>query len=122
LIDRKKIGETDCPRSFFADDHDEGEISISKEVLPELPDGYEETILGKSRGCKKQFRHPSGVHVREYADRFVIHKDNFDPRFAPLSHIVSDAPCSAVALGLASIFAWKALVRREKRRRLKEGE
>ena len=54
-------------------------ISISKEVLPELPPEYSETTLGDLRGAKRQYR-SSAAHVREYEDRFTIHIDREDPR------------------------------------------
>jgi len=77
--------------------HDE--IVIPKSVMPELPPGYEETSLGERMGAVRQFRNRSGVHVREYEDRFVVHLDRFDPRSEPLKHLLFDSPETLVALG-----------------------
>ena len=77
---------------------EDGELSISKEVLQELPEGYEETSLGEKRDAIRQFRGPSGLHIREYNDRFVIHQDKIDPRRNPIGHLLLDAPERPLAL------------------------
>jgi hypothetical protein len=84
---------------------DDEEFSISKEVLQELPADYEETSLGELRGAIRQYRGPSGLHVREYNDRFVIHQDSVDPRSDPIGHLLFDAPETALALTTAFCFA-----------------
>jgi hypothetical protein len=78
------------------------EISISKDVLPTL-EGYdlEETILGDPKGCIKQYRNSSGLHVREYSDRFVIHRDEVDPRDDPIGHLIRDSPETLLSFGSA---------------------
>jgi hypothetical protein len=73
------------------------DISISKEVLPELPNDYQETSLGDRRGAKKQYRSTStsssgNLHAREYDNKFTIHIDQEDPRRNPIGHLVKDAP------------------------------
>lgn len=75
------------------------EIFISKEVLTTLPEEYRETVVGDRRGALRQYRHPSGMHVREYRDGFVVHRDRFDPRAHPVSHLLSDSPETMLALG-----------------------
>ena len=75
------------------------EIFISKEVLTTLPEEYRETMLGDRRGALHQYRHPSGMHVREYRDGFVVHRDRFDPRAHPVRHLLSDSPETMLALG-----------------------
>jgi len=81
------------------------EISISKEVLQELPVEYEKTRLGEPRGSVRQYRGPSGLHIREYSDRFVIHRDRVDPRKDPIGHLLIDAPEARVHfISLLSIF------------------
>ena len=83
-------------------DLDQMEISISKEVLPSL-EGYDlqETILGEARGSIKQYRNSAGLHVREYEDRFVIHRDKVDPRTDPIGHLLKDSPENVVSFGAA---------------------
>lgn len=78
------------------------EISISKEVLPSL-EGYnlEETILGEARGSIKQYRNSAGLHVREYEDSFVLHRDKIDPRTDPIGHLLRDSPENLVSFGAA---------------------
>ncbi|MDG6923680.1 MAG: hypothetical protein JRN67_10365 [Nitrososphaerota archaeon] len=82
------------------------EISISKDVLPSLDEEvFQETSIGDSRGAIKQYRSASGVHVREYSDRFVVHLDSFDPRTDPLAHLIVDSPESIFAFGTASFLS-----------------
>lgn len=82
------------------------EITIYKEVLQSLDeDVFQETFLGDPQGAIRQYRSASGVHVREYADRFVVHVDYFDPRTAPIAHLLVDSPESVFAFGAASLFS-----------------
>jgi hypothetical protein len=97
-------------------------ISISKEVLPSLDGlGFSETILGERRGSLRQYRNASGIHVREYPDRFVIHRDRVDPRSDPLGHLVKDSPETLLAFGTASLVFFGAGKDHSKRSR-DEGE
>lgn len=76
------------------------EISISKEVLHSLEElGFTETVLGDPRGCVRQYRNSTGLHVREYDDRFVVHRDEIDPRTNPIGHLMKDSPETLLALG-----------------------
>lgn len=85
------------------------EISVSKDVLPSIEEfGFEETILGDLKGSLKQYRNSTGLHVREYRDRFVIHRDQVDPRVDPLGHLVRDSPETLFSLGGAFIASRKA--------------
>ena len=78
------------------------EISISKEVLPSLEEyGFAETVLGDPKGCLRQYRNATGLHAREYSDRFVVHKDQVDPRTDPVGHLTKDAPEMLLAAGAA---------------------
>jgi hypothetical protein len=61
----------------------------------------EETILGDPKGCIKQYRNSSGLHVREYSDRFVIHRDEVDPRDDPIGHLIRDSPETLLSFGSA---------------------
>src|SRR3984893_14486985 len=86
---------------------DEG-LSISKKVLNDLEGfGFDETILGDSRGSLRQYRNARGVHVREFRDHFEIHVDEIDPRTNPLGHLISDSPETLVAFAATSILARK---------------
>ncbi|MEM3267842.1 MAG: hypothetical protein QXR69_04045, partial [Conexivisphaerales archaeon] len=68
------------------------EIVVRKSLMPELPDTFKESMLGYPHGSIKQYRDDTGVHVREYKDKFVIHIDRVDPRKSLLGHLVSDSP------------------------------
>lgn len=82
------------------------EISISKEVLQSLDeDVFQKTSLGDPQGAIRQYRSVSGVHVREYADRFIVHMDYFDPRTAPIAHLLVDSPESVLGFGVASLLS-----------------
>ncbi len=81
------------------------EIAISKSVMPEIPEGFEQTILGSPEGAIRQYRGKSGLHVREYGDRFVVHQDSFDPRENPLGHLLFDSPETLLALGSAAFLS-----------------
>src|SRR5208337_1879190 len=76
------------------------EITIPKEGLVVGSD-FEETVLGHTQGAIKQYRGPLGAHLREFADSFKLHKDEVDPRFDPLGHLVKDAPddLAGIAVG-----------------------
>ena len=78
------------------------EISISKEVLPSLEEyGFAETLLGDAKGSVRQYRNSSGLHVREYHDKFVVHEDKVDPRVDPIGHLIRVSPETLFALGSA---------------------
>lgn len=93
---------------------DSKDIVISKEILPELPPDYEETYLGDSRGAKKQYRsHSSGLHVREYDDKFTIHIDRADPRRNPIGHLIKDSPETIAAAATTLYFVRRSLEKRK---------
>ena len=78
------------------------EMSISKEVLSSLEEyGFTETLLGDGKGSKRQYRNSSGLHVREYYDKFVVHEDTVDPRVDPIGHLIKDSPETLIAFGSA---------------------
>jgi hypothetical protein len=82
------------------------EISISKEILPSLEGyGFTETVLGDPKGSRRRYRNSTGLHVREYHDRFMVHEDNIDPRVDPIGHLVKDSPETLLALGTAFVFS-----------------
>jgi hypothetical protein len=94
-------------------DDEEDSLRISKEVLPSL-EGFEfaETILGDPEGSLRQFRNSSGVHIREYAEYFEIHKDRFDPRTNPIGHLIRDSPETIAAFGVASLLTGPVTVKK----------
>jgi hypothetical protein len=82
------------------------EISISKEVLPSIEEcGFTETILGDGRGSIRQYRNSTGLHVREYRAKFIVHKDKADPRVDPIGHLVKDSPETLFAFGSSFLFS-----------------
>ncbi len=84
------------------------EISISKDVLPSIEEfGFEETLLGDQKDSLKQYRNSTGLHAREYRDKFVIHRDQVDPRVDPIGHIIRDSPETLLSLGGAFIASRK---------------
>lgn len=93
------------------EDDSKGDISISKEVLPELSPDYEETSLGDRRGARKQYR-SSNVHIREYNDKYTIHIDRADPRKDPVAHLLKDAPETIAAAATSLYFARRSFERR----------
>ena len=74
------------------------EIKVPKELREFMLENAEETLLGEKNGAYKQYRY-GNLHIREYADKFLVHNDRIDPRKDPVGHLVYDAP--EVLVGLA---------------------
>jgi hypothetical protein len=86
------------------------EISISKDILPDLPNEFEETTVGDRRGSVRQFRADgTNVHIREYEDKFTIHIDREDPRKNPMGHLIKDSPETIAAFATSLYFQRKNL-------------
>jgi len=71
------------------------DIMIPKRILPRLPSGFEMTTLGYERkGALAQYRGPDAIHVHEYLDHWLFHRDHGDPRTfeGVLAHLLFDAP------------------------------
>ena len=67
--------------------------NIPKEEATRLPPCFEETFLGEmEEGVKRQYRGPYGAHVREFHDRWVLHRDHVNADQDPLGHLLKDAP------------------------------
>ncbi|MEM3671123.1 MAG: hypothetical protein QW767_05190 [Thermoprotei archaeon] len=81
----------------------ESPVVIPRDVIPVLPDCFEETLLGNPKSSIKQYRCVHGLHVREYADVYEIHADRFDPRKHPLLHLLSDTTTGRAAMVLIAI-------------------
>ena len=85
------------------------DIRIPKKILPRLPSGFEITTLGYEReGALAQYRGPDAIHVHEYPDHWLFHKDYGDPRTFEgfLTHLRFDAPeipLSIMAGGVSGI-------------------
>jgi hypothetical protein len=53
-----------------------------------------------------------GIHIREYADKYVVHWDHADPSVDPVGHLIYDAGHwlviggIAVSIALLGLFAW----------------
>lgn len=74
------------------------EIEVPKELREFMFEEAKETILGQKNGALKQYRY-GNLHIREYADKFLVHTDKIDPRVNPIGHLVYDAP--EVLIGIA---------------------
>ncbi len=46
-----------------------------------------------------------GLHVKEYDDYYLIHRDRWDPSIDPLRHIIEDSPQWLPILGIGGILA-----------------
>jgi len=67
--------------------------SIPKEEATRLPPCFSPTFLGEmENGAERQYRGPYGSHVREFRDRWVLHRDHVDADQDPLGHLLQDAP------------------------------
>ncbi len=77
-------------------------ITISKRIMKNVPQECEETILGDLYGAYRQYRCDSNIHILEYTDKFLVHKDRFDPRRDPFAHLIYDSPEILLALGIGS--------------------
>lgn len=77
-------------------------ITISKRIVKNVPQECEETILGDFNGAYRQYRCDPNIHILEYTDKFLIHKDRFDPRRDPFAHHIYDSPEILLALGIGS--------------------
>lgn len=78
-------------------------ITIPKSIMKNVPQECEETILGDFNGAYKQYRCDPNIHILEYTDKFLVHKDRFDPRRNPFAHLIYDSPEILLALVIASI-------------------
>jgi hypothetical protein len=85
------------------------DIIIPKKVLPRLPAEFELTTLGYPKeGALAQYRGPDAIHVHEYPDHWLFHRDYSDPRTLEglLAHLLFDAPeipLSLIAAGASGI-------------------
>jgi len=77
-------------------------ITISKRIMKNVPQECQETILGDFNGAYRQYRCDPNIHILEYTDKFLVHKDRFDPRRDPLAHLMYDSPEILLALGIGS--------------------
>jgi len=82
------------------------EIVYPKSYARTLLHGAKETWLGYPKGALRQYR-KENLHIREYADKFLVHEDRVDPRADPLGHLIYDAP--EVLAGIAGAILGAAL-------------
>ncbi len=80
------------------------DIVIPKTMMPTVPPGFEKTILGEPKGAIAQYRGPGNLHLREYDDRWTLHRDYGDPRTLGglIIHIFLDAPEIGISLLIAA--------------------
>ncbi|MGB6626654.1 MAG: hypothetical protein WBE61_00805 [Nitrososphaeraceae archaeon] len=80
----------------------DGNIIIPRSVRPIID--YDQTHLGDKKVARRQFRY-GNLHIREYDNHYIVHRDKIDPRTDPLAHLLVDAPeyliavLSAVSVG-----------------------
>ena len=85
------------------------DIMIPKRILLRLPPEFETTTLGYPKeGALAQYRGPDAIHVHEYPDHWLFHRDYGDPRTFEglLAHLLFDAPeipLSIMAGGVSGI-------------------
>lgn len=85
------------------------DIKIPKKILPRLPAEFELTTLGYPKeGALAQYRGSDAIHVHEYPDHWLFHRDYGDPRTFEglLAHLLFDAPeipLSIMAAGASGI-------------------
>jgi hypothetical protein len=71
------------------------DIFVSKKILQRLPSDFKITKMGYPRkGAVAQYRGPNAIHVHEYPNHWLFHRDHSDPRTLKgvLSHLLFDAP------------------------------
>ncbi len=80
------------------------DIVIPKTMMPTVPPGFEETILGEPKGAIAQYRGPGNLHLREYNDRWTLHRDYGDPRTLDglVIHMFLDAPEIGISFLIAA--------------------
>lgn len=79
-------------------------VWIPKTRMQLPPPGFEASSLGELNGAIRQYRGPDGLHLREYRDRWELHRDLGDPRTVGglIIHMFLDAPEVGIALLLAA--------------------
>lgn len=88
------------------------DVRFSKEWLPHpLQAGFYPSI-GTPKAQDRDFRYcmedGSGIHVREYRDRYEVHWDEFDPSHDFLGHLTRDAPGALLVGAIVGYGLWKA--------------
>lgn len=77
-----------------------GKIWIPRLEMSTVPQGFEETRLGDSKGAIAQYRGPDNLHLLKYESGWELHQDFGDPRSLGgfIIHIFLDAPEVGLAL------------------------
>lgn len=83
----------------------EGPLTIAKSDIapPDACSCFESAIglpQGEDRDWRIELDGCQRVHVREYADRYEAHLDQFSPSCAPVRHLLVDAPAVAGVVGM----------------------
>jgi hypothetical protein len=85
------------------------DILVPKSVLPTLPPEFELTKLGYARkGALAQYRGPREIHVHEYFNHWLFHRDHGDPRTfkGVLAHLLFDAPELPLSLLVGTVLGF----------------
>lgn len=67
-------------------------LVVSKVSTPEPPP-FTTSRLGRRRGALRQFRDDrasNSLHIKEYADRWIVHTDDWNPRHHVMRHLAVD--------------------------------
>ncbi|MHB1440766.1 MAG: hypothetical protein ACYCSO_07245 [Cuniculiplasma sp.] len=80
-------------------------IAIKKSAvpLPSIYDGFKESIGEPEyqiRDVRKRINGTESMHVKEYHDHYEVHRDQVDPSYDPIGHLIEDSP--EVLAGLAA--------------------
>jgi len=92
---------------------EEEKVDISKSVVGELPDHFEESYPANAMqnegaiGSHRDDRERNSLHVIEYEDKWEVHIDEHNPKYAPLKHLMQDAPGEFILLVLVVVVAYK---------------
>lgn len=83
------------------------DIIVSKSTVANpIEEGFTRSV-GDFKGQIADFRRPMpdgrSIHVREFAEHFLVHWDWRDPSLDPIGHLVQDAPHILVLFSLVAL-------------------
>jgi len=72
------------------------DLHVAKDAVPSPASAGFVLHVGDPRGQRADYRRPfpdgTGVHVKEFSDRYEVHWDEVDPTEDFLGHVLADAP------------------------------